>query len=301
MRALFGRLARLSKTSSTVLIHGETGSGKELVARAIHDASPRKGGPFVTVDCTSIPESLFESELFGHARGSFTGAHDKREGALEAADGGTVFLDEVGELPASVQPKLLRAIESRTIRRVGESQHRAIDVRFVAATHRDLAQMVNVGGFREDLYFRLAVLGVEVPPLRARREDLALLIDHFLAGEVSPFSPEHLGQMAERPWLGNVRELRNFVERAVALGPEEAFVAAAHRSGPVRASSAGLPLPDVDRPFKDVRDEWMAHLEREYVRAWLERKAGNVTAVAEAIGLDRSYIHRLLKKHDLTR
>jgi DNA-binding NtrC family response regulator len=300
MRALFGRLARLSKTASTVLIHGETGSGKELVARAIHDASPRRGGPFVTVDCTSIPESLFESELFGHAKGAFTGAHDRREGALEAASGGTLFLDELGELPASVQPKLLRAIESRTIKRVGETKERPIDLRFVAATHRDLGQMVNVGAFREDLYFRLAVLVVEIPPLRARREDVGLLLEHFLGEAESPFTPEHVSRMAERPWLGNVRELRNFVERAIALGPEEAFSAPAPRTGTM-PSSASLPLPDVDRPFKDVRDDWMAHLEREYVRAWLQRRDGNVTAVAEAIGLDRSYIHRLIKKHGLAR
>jgi len=299
MRELFARLSRVALSEATALILGETGTGKELVARAIHEASQRADGPFVTVDCTAVPESLFESEIFGHVRGAFTGATTTREGAIEAADGGTIFLDEIGELPPSIQPKLLRALEQRAVRRVGESHHRPVDVRFIAATHRNLAELVAEGAFREDLYFRLAVLLVEVPPLRQRREDIPLLVRHFL-GERSPEpTAELLSWMMAQPWRGNVRELRNFVERAVALGPEMAR--AVPVGLPERQTAGQLPMPAIERPFKDVRDEWMAHLEREYVRGWLERTGGNITAAADAMGLNRTYVHRLVKKHRLDR
>ena len=299
MREAFARLARIARSDATALILGETGTGKELAARAIHDASARAKGPFITVDCTSVPDTLFESELFGHARGAFTGATSAREGAIEAADGGTLFLDEVGELPLSMQPKLLRALEQKMVRRVGESQHRTIDVRFIGATHRNLAELVGQGAFREDLYFRLAVLPVELPPLRQRRADISLLATRFFPAGAREATPELLAWMMEQPWRGNVRELRNFVERAMALGPKEARAIA----GPVRAAPVDdlLPPPAIDRPFKDVRDEWMTHLEREYVRGWLDRTGGNLTAAADAMGLNRTYVHRLVKKHGLDR
>ena len=181
MRAMFLKLERMSGTDSTVLIQGETGTGKELVAQVIHEKSARAAGPFITVDCGALPEEMLDAELFGHVRGSFTGAVSDREGAFEAADGGTIFLDEIGELPLALQPRLLRAIEMRMVRRIGENTRRKIDVRFVAATHRDLREMVNAGTFREDLYFRLAVLPIEVPPLRDRPDDIPLLYLHFLA------------------------------------------------------------------------------------------------------------------------
>jgi len=298
MRELFARLAKISAMDATVSIHGETGTGKELVAEAIHQASPRKDGPFVIVDCASLPENLLEAELFGHARGAFTGAIAARAGAIEIADSGTVFLDEIGELPIAMQPKLLRVIESRTVRRLGETTPRKVDVRFVSATHRDLRTMVNVGAFREDLYFRLAVLLVDIPPLRARSEDIPLLIEHFLTDTRDEgLAAELVREASSRPWLGNVRELRNFVDRARALGANEAI--ASVRDVAPNPSTMNFPTIPVDRPFKEIREQWLDHLEREYLRVLLERHAHNLPAVAQAAGLDRTYVYRLVKKHDL--
>jgi transcriptional regulator with GAF, ATPase, and Fis domain len=301
MRELFTRLARVAATESTVLIEGETGTGKELAARAIHEASRRAGGPYVIVDCGALPEGLLEAELFGHAKGAFTGAHEARAGAIESAQGGTVFLDEVGELPLALQPKLLRVLEGRTVRRLGESQHRAVDVRFVSATHQDLRTRVNERAFREDLYFRLAVVPITLPPLRARTEDIPLLVERFTPGGASaPLDAALLRELASRPWLGNVRELRNFVERAAALGTRDAL-ALAHggdRGAPPAAQGAA-PTIDPGRPFREAREAWIEHFERAYVRALLERHAHNVSAAAEAAGLDRTYVHRLIKKHEL--
>jgi transcriptional regulator with GAF, ATPase, and Fis domain len=219
MRELFALLYRVARTNASVLIRGETGTGKEVVARSIHDASNRRGKPYVVVDCAGLPENLLEAELFGHTRGAFTGAVNARIGAIEAAEGGTVFLDEIGELPLAMQPKLLRVLEQRTVRRLGETQHRPVDVRFVTATHRDLLGMVAAGEFREDLYFRLSVIPVSVPPLRSRREDIELLVDRFIGPE--KLSLALMEEIRGLPWRGNVRELRNFVERARALGESE--------------------------------------------------------------------------------
>ena len=218
MRELFALLARVSPTDASILINGETGTGKEVVARSIHDASLRANGPFVVVDCAALPENLLEAELFGHTKGAFTGALQARAGAIETADGGTVFLDEIGEVPLSMQPKLLRVLEQRTVRRIGDPIHRPVDVRFVTATHRDLLSMVSRGEFREDLYFRMCVLPVRVPPLRDRKDDIPLLVEHFLQGD--KLSPEFVSNLLGHPWRGNVRELRNFVERAKALGED---------------------------------------------------------------------------------
>jgi transcriptional regulator with GAF, ATPase, and Fis domain len=298
MRELFARLARVAGSQAAVLIQGETGTGKEVVAEAIHAASPRAAQPFVIVDCGALPEHLLESELFGHAKGAFTGAVAARAGAIESADGGTVFLDEIGELPIAMQPKLLRAIESRSVRRLGETAYRQVDVRFVAATHRDLRLMINQGAFREDLYFRIAVLPVTVPPLRARPDDVPVLARHFLPpGAAGALPADLLRELAARPWLGNVRELRNFVERAITLGPREALALSSPPPG--GAPGAGLPAVDDTVPFKDLRERWVDHLEREYVRALLAKHGGNVSAVAQAAGLDRTYVHRLIRKHDL--
>ncbi|MEZ4411220.1 MAG: sigma 54-interacting transcriptional regulator [Polyangiales bacterium] len=299
MRELFAKLDRVAKVDAAVLLQGETGTGKELVAEAIHGASTRASAPFVIVDCGALPENLLEAELFGHAKGAFTGAAGARAGAIEAADGGTVFLDEVGELPLSMQPKLLRAVESRSVRRLGETQYRKVDVRFVSATHRDLRAMVNAGAFREDLYFRLAVLPLTLPPLRARRDDVPALVEHFLpASATGMLGPEVMRELASRPWLGNVRELRNFVDRAVALGAREAMaLSATAPRAPVDASA--MPPVDTAVPFKELRERWVDHLEREYVKALLAAHGGNVSAVANAAGLDRTYVHRLIRKHDL--
>jgi len=302
MRELFAQMSRVANTDAPVLILGETGTGKELVARAIHDASARASGPFVIVDCAALASSLIEGELFGHARGAFTGAVAARAGSFEAANGGTIFLDEIGELPPALQPKLLRVLESRTIKRLGESDHRPIDVRLVAATHRDLRRMVNAGAFREDLYFRIAVLPLVLPPLRARKGDVPLLFRHFLGGR-QPVEPVSERELAEMPWLGNVRELRNFVERACAIGAKEALQssrgadeAPAPSVGAAEASSSPVGF---DQPFKEFRERWIDHGEREYLQRLLERHGRNVPAAAEAAGLDRTYVYRLIRKHGL--
>jgi transcriptional regulator with GAF, ATPase, and Fis domain len=305
MRELFARLARVAASDATVLLQGETGTGKELVAEALHRASPRADRPFVVVDCAGLPENLLESELFGHIKGAFTGAVATRAGAFEVADGGTLVLDEIGELPLAMQPKLLRALEARAIRRLGETKHRKVDVRIVSATHRDLRTMVNVGTFREDLYFRLAVVPVYVPPLRARREDVGMLVERFIGQRPSPFSAGDVADMASQPWPGNVRELRNAVERAIVVGAREVMAAIAPPSsspslvGAATGTPEAFPVVSIARPFREIRQEWTDHLEREYVRQLLVLHQGNVAAVAHAADLDRAYVYRLIKKHEL--
>jgi two-component system, NtrC family, response regulator GlrR len=305
MRELFLRLSQYAVSDAPVLIQGETGTGKELVAQAIHAASPRSGGPLIVIDCAALPDALLESELFGHARGAFTGAVAAREGAFEAAHGGTVFLDEIGELPLATQPKLLRALEARTVRRIGETQHRPIDVRFIAATHRDLSAMVALRAMREDLFFRLAVLTAYVPPLRNRTEDLPLLLEHFLARTPGvQVSSTLLEELSQHPWLGNVRELRSFADRAAAVGPDVAWQMTrgtlSPHSLPPPGSPSGLPPAlEAELPFKELKQRWTDQLEREYVGALIVRHGRDVTAIAEAAGLDRSYVHRLIRKHEL--
>jgi len=320
MRELFAMLARLAPMDAAVLVTGETGTGKELVARAIHDASPRASKPFVVVDCAALPENLLDAELFGHTRGAFTGAVNARAGAIESAEGGTVFLDEIGELPISMQPKLLRVLESHTVRRVGEHTHRNVDVRFLSATHRDLLTMVNANEFREDLYFRLAVLPVHVPALRLRNEDIEPLVTHFLrsSGGPSHVPAELMRELLTRPWRGNVRELRNFVDRARALGATEALAMSSQRdiiaapevsaasSAPSATSSNPPPttmsLTDArmfEQAYKDFRETWIDSGEKEYVRRLLLRHDRNVAAAAREAEVDRTYIYRLIRKHEL--
>ena len=321
MRELFATLSAVAATDFTALIFGETGTGKERVAEAIHEASARRAAPFVILDCAALPEQLLQSELFGHAKGAFTGALTARPGAIESADGGTVFLDEIGELPLSMQPTLLRVLESRLVRRLGETAHRSVDVRFVSATHRDLRSMVTAGAFREDLYFRLAVLPVTVPPLRERMDDIALLLQHFLPRASPEARDELLGDLLDRPWLGNVRELRNFIERASAFGAQRALAMSEPTSGrlppPLAPASAPASLPPplppsvmpprpglaasdlgalvaaFEKPYREFRDE----VEREYIERLVKRHGGSVSAAAQAAGIDRTYIHRLVKKH----
>jgi transcriptional regulator with GAF, ATPase, and Fis domain len=216
---------------------------------------------------------------------------------FELANGGTLFLDEIAEMPIALQPKLLRVLESRTIKRLGESEHRPIDVRLVAATHRDLRRMVNAAAFREDLYFRIAVLPLVLPPLRARKDDIPLLFRHFLGGR-QPVEPVSERELAEMPWLGNVRELRNFVERACAIGAKDALRSGAASNGS-GGSAAGAGPVAFDQPFKEFRERWIDHGEREYLRRLLERHGRNVPAAAEAAGLDRTYVYRLIRKHGL--
>jgi DNA-binding NtrC family response regulator len=301
MRALFARLSRVAGSQATVLIEGETGTGKELAARAIHDASSHAEGPFVVIDCGALPENLLEAELFGHAKGAFTGAQAARAGAIEEADGGTVFLDEIGELPLSMQPKLLRVLESRMVRRLGETQHRAVDVRFISATHRDLRTMANNRAFREDLYFRLAVLPVMVPPLRERPGDLPMLIEHLLPpGARGAVSADLLRELTGRPWLGNVRELRNFLERAATLGAPEALELAGRASGSSEnAWRPKLPREMLDLPLRELRERVVDRVERDYFAHLLERCDRNVAKGAELAGLNRAYVYRLMAKYRL--
>jgi transcriptional regulator with PAS, ATPase and Fis domain len=299
MRRVYAVLERAAPTSSTVLVEGETGTGKDVVARSLHAASTRASGPFVPIDCGAIPLTLIESELFGHVRGAFSGAVSDRRGVFEEAAGGTVFLDEIGELPMQVQPKLLRAIEQRAIRRVGSNTERPVDVRIIAATNRSLASCVNEGTFREDLYYRLAIIQVTIPPLRARREDVAALAKHFYAqlGGRGPLSPELLAMLAARSWPGNVRELRNFIERSVSLG----LVDHGPTGGPLPPEE-GIPVEQLERlvsldvPLKDARQAWTEKFETVYVRGMLRRTRGNLTHAAQLAGVNRRFMQRIVSR-----
>ncbi|GAC1351898.1 MAG: hypothetical protein NVS3B20_04840 [Polyangiales bacterium] len=296
MRRLYAIMERVALTEATVLIQGETGTGKELVARAVHDGSARAQGPFVAIDCGAIAENLIESELFGHVRGAFTGAIGDRKGLFEEAHGGTLFLDEIGELPPSLQPKLLRALESREVRPVGGNVSKRVDVRVLAASNRSLAQSVNDGSFREDLYYRLAVLELQLPPLRSRREDIPALAQHFFerfTNKQDPLPPELLASLLGRGWPGNVRELRNFVERSVSLGWSPGG-----RVVPDQAKGrllTGLEtLVPTHLPLKEARVVWTEGFERMYVDALLRKTNGNVTRAAEIAGVNRRSLQRLI-------
>jgi DNA-binding NtrC family response regulator len=300
---------RAARSDVTVLVQGETGTGKDVVARALHAASPRKNGPFVAIDCGSIAENLVESELFGHARGAFSGAVGERTGLFEEANGGTLFLDEVGELPLALQPKLLRALETREVRRVGSNAARKVDVRVVAATNRPLARAVNEGTFREDLFYRLAVVEVHLPPLRARREDIPALAQHFhdrITGSPAPLPEALLKSLLDRGWPGNVRELRNFVERIVSLGwmPSTSDGAPSPPEAPKASATTArdpsieiAPLISTELPLKEAREQWNARFEQLYLRALLARTGGNVRRAAELAGVNRRWLQRLLAQY----
>jgi DNA-binding NtrC family response regulator len=300
MRRVFAQMERFAPAEGTVLLEGETGTGKELLAHAIHEASGRASGPFVVVDCGAIPVTLIESELFGHVRGAFTGAADARRGAFEAAHGGTVFLDEVGELPLAVQPVLLRVLENRTVKRVGDDRRIPVDVRVVAATHRDLRQEVNRSRFRADLYYRLAVLRLRVPALRERREDIPVLVRHFCAamagaGEGEPTPPalpdELVTALAAQSWPGNVRELRSAVQRAILLGD------AAVWQDPL--SPGPDSIVDLGQTYGEAKERATALWEAAYVRRLIEMFDGNLTRAARAVGMSRNYLRQLAERHGL--
>jgi transcriptional regulator with GAF, ATPase, and Fis domain len=302
-RRLFELIKRVARSPSDVLIEGESGTGKELIAAEIVRLGGRSTKPLVIVDCGAVSPQLIESELFGHARGSFTGALRDRVGAFEAADGGTVFLDEVGELPLDMQPKLLRALAAREVRRVGENHARKVDVRVLAATNRQLEREVNRGRFREDLFYRLSVLTVRVPPLRERMDDVPILIDRFLEeldlGEKrAVFTPEVIEEMTRYDWPGNVRELRNFVERKVVLENQ----AEMRRPGGPDTRLSQPPAtaaPSVELPFKDAKERVIAEFERAYLAELLRWAGGNVSKAARKAKLDRMHLHRLFQRHGL--
>jgi len=303
IRDVFELVKSVAPTDTTVLIVGESGTGKELVARAVHDQSPRAEGRFVAINCGALTESVLESELFGHVKGSFTGATGNRRGLFEEAAGGTLFLDEVGELTQATQVRLLRVLQEREIRPVGSNESQAVDVRVLAATHRDLEAAVQADDFRTDLYYRLAVVTIDVPPLRARVDDIPLLAKHFADKHASrldrlakAITPEALDRLCGHPWPGNVRELENVIERAVVLGKGEA-IDVADLPPAMRASrrpisiSPGADLP----PLTEAKEAFL----REYLEHVLEQANGNVAAAARLAGVDRSNFRRLVKKHEI--
>ncbi|HSO36282.1 MAG TPA: sigma 54-interacting transcriptional regulator, partial [Labilithrix sp.] len=269
MRRLYAMLERIATSDTTVLVQGETGTGKDVVARSVHAASKRRSHAFVPLDCGAVPETLFESELFGHVRGAFSGAVADRKGVIEEADGGTLFLDEIGELPLGMQAKLLRAIETRSVRRVGSNVAKPIDVRIVAATNRPLGRAVNEGTFREDLFYRLAVVEVALPPLRARKDDIPMLASHFyrMLGGQGELPQAFLAMVSNRSFPGNVRELRNFVERAMLLGT----IAPALKRAAVAPPRNLGDLAPLHLPLKEARQAWTESFEHVYVRGVLER------------------------------
>jgi DNA-binding NtrC family response regulator len=295
MRRIFAVLPRVAAAETTLLLEGETGTGKGLIAGLIHEESPRRAGPFVPVDCSAIPPSLIESELFGHEKGSFTGATQARAGVFESAAGGTLFLDEIGELPPEMQPKLLRALEEREVRRVGATRATALDVRVIAATNRDLRQEVNRGAFRSDLFYRLNTVRIRIPPLRERREDIPLLVAHFyaqLVGEHDDPDPpgELVTALARGEWPGNVRELRGAVERAVLMGSPDWELAS-----PSTPAPTGGQAPD--ESFRVAKERAVARWEREWLGALVKRHDGNLSRAARAARMDRNHLRELLRRH----
>lgn len=305
MQRLFAVIDRVAPTDSSVLLTGSTGTGKELVARAIHNKSSRRNAAFVDINCSAIPEGLIEAELFGHQRGTFTGAHENRCGLFEKASGGTLFLDEIDALNLSAQAKLLRVLQERTVRRIGARANVAIDVRIISATNSDLSQAVAAGRFRPDLYYRLRVLPVHLPELCSRSNDIPLLVDHFLKMKaarlgqpVRQFTPEAIRALKEYPWPGNVRELENAVEYALAIGLGDEL------------GSEDLPLeiatPEIDRnsdDLKQVLEAFMndavplAEIEKRYILTVLRQFGGNQVRTAAALGIDRSKLYRRLKQY----
>jgi len=331
MREIFDILAKIAPTDATVVIEGETGTGKEVVAQTIHERSSRADEPFVVFDCGAVPESLVESELFGHEKGSFTGAVMSRKGLFEMAEGGTIFLDELGELSQELQPKLLRVLEQREIRRVGSNEPVPVDVRVVAATNRKLEEEVEAGRFREDLFYRLSVVRLELPPLRDRLEDIPLLVPHFLESRdfnvdadgdrtIETVADDALEALREYNWPGNVRELVNIIQRACSFsansrleledlpgyisGEDDPTVT----SPPPGAADGGEQLrwTNVPRkaklreqPFKEAKTEWISAFERDYITELLVRHDGNISQAAREADIDRKYFRTLMKKHDI--
>ncbi len=320
MRELYSVIEKIAPTGTTVVIEGETGTGKEVVAQSIHDLSTRKDGPMMVFDCGAVPDNLIESELFGHEKGSFTGAIMTRQGLFEMAHGGTLFLDELGELPLDLQPKLLRALEQREIRRVGSNKPIKVDVRIIAATNRNLEDEVRNGRFRQDLFYRLSVVRVFLPPLRDRIEDVALLVKHILSEahynklpdgkqKISAISRAAMDLLSAYKWPGNVRELVNTIERSVSFAegeliePRDLPEVLRGEEQPLRRSgaggSAGSAGTDVDGTFKDAKERWVSSFERDYILTLLKKNKFNISHAAREADIDRKYFRKLMKKYSI--
>jgi len=306
MRTTFALLERAAATDSTILLEGETGTGKEGAAASVHEASARRDKPFVVVDCGSMPPDLLESELFGHEKGAFTGAAGRRIGAFEEASGGTIFLDEIGELPMDLQPKLLRVLESRQVRKVGSNLHQPIDIRIIAATNRDLRGEVNDGRFRSDLYYRLAVIKVRLPPLRERPEDVQPIVERLLQSlgaegdtRASLQTSEFLANVKMAAWPGNVRELRNYLERCIVFRQPLPVQEPALPNDAARGGEGSQASVDTALPYDEARQRILDAWERRYLESLLRAHQGNVERAARAAGIGRAYMYRLVGRHRL--
>jgi DNA-binding NtrC family response regulator len=304
MQAIFDLVRSVVDLDTTVLIHGETGVGKELLARSIHFSGARRERPFLAVNCAAIPEELFESELFGSRKGAFTGATEHRRGLFQMSSGGTLLLDEIGEMPLHLQPKLLRAIEEKKVTSVGADRPVDIDVRFIATTNKDLLEEVKRGTFRRDLFYRLSVVPIRVPPLRERKEDIPPLAEHFLEQAnrrskkaVRAIAPESLDALVRYPWPGNVRELENVIERAVIVSTGDALVDIERFLGPSGAHAA----VDLSLPFRDAKARVVEEFERAYVRGLLEAHGGKLTAAAKHADMDPKNFSDKMTRYGLRR
>jgi DNA-binding NtrC family response regulator len=302
IRRLFALLNDIAATDATVIIEGETGTGKELVAEEVHNHSPRAKGPFVVFDCGAVPHELIESALFGHVKGSFTGAVADRKGAFAEAHGGTIFLDEIGELHSDLQPALLRVLDKRAVRRVGGNQYDKVDVRVIAATNRDLREEVVKKNFREDLYYRLAVIRIVLPPLRERGIDIPYLAEHFVE-MYSPdrnnplrVTPEEMARLQRHSWPGNVRELRNVIERACVLSKGDTINLDDAFLGEEAAPSLGI---RTDLPFKEAKGQLVEFFEREYIVDLMRRHKMNLSSAAREAQIDRKHLRELIRKYDI--
>ncbi|MEK6679824.1 MAG: sigma 54-interacting transcriptional regulator, partial [Nitrospirota bacterium] len=294
MKEVFGILEKVSKTGATILITGETGTGKELVAKAIHENSNRSKKPFVVIDCSAIARNLIESELFGHEKGAFTGAVSTRHGAFETANGGTIFLDEIGELEPDMQPRLLRVLEAREIKRVGSTNIIPVDVRIIAATNRDLSAEIKKNRFREDLFYRLSVININLPQLRDRKDDISLLIDYFIktnkARKVKGVAKETLDILINYRWPGNVRELRNVIERAIALGASDY----------IEPKDLILLKPQAsEKDTADLSGKTLEEIEKSAIIQTLKAHKGNKTTTAKALGIAYSTLYEKMKKYNI--
>jgi transcriptional regulator with GAF, ATPase, and Fis domain len=307
MRRVFHLAETYAKTDAAVLIQGETGTGKELLAEALHAHSPRSKKPFVVIDCAALATGVIESELFGHAKGSFTGAGTERVGAFESAHGGTVFLDEIGELDLSLQPKLLRVLEKKEVRRLGANTVRPVDVRIIAATNRNLEREVREGRFREDLFYRLSIVKIEMPPLRQRKDDIPLLVRCLLkdltgSDDVTIWAEfeKSMDLFRQHDWPGNARELRNVVEMGVRGAGGVSNLGAFLTLGRMGVMESGEGLGNTDdKPFKVAKNQLVDHFERDYIIKLLERNNGNISRAAREAQIERAYLQRLVRKHEL--